>query len=366
MLFRGVPFVASCASDCEVQATVMWGATPIGSTGAHIAGGHRPLLRVSLDPSLVSDGRSRSLTLRAVFHGSAGGRRTLTREFAAVRAGPAVQAPIGISDQQPDTFGDPRFRLLGVTHARYITPWDSVFRDRSRLRAWMRTAAAAGVDVHVAFGHSAGDRCPAQPCTLPSVAAYRRAVRTFLRRYPEVRSLTPWNEANHRSQPTAFAPARAAAYYEAVRAACPGCRVVAADVLDTSNLRAWLAAFRAATSTRPRLWGLHNYGDANRFRSSGTEAMLRSVPGQVWLTETGGIVRFQAPDGRLTFPPSEARAARALRFLLGIVQRHSDRITRAYLYQWRITNPGDRFDAGLIRPDGRARPGLAVLSESIF
>jgi hypothetical protein len=361
-----VPFVASCASDCDVQATVWSGATAIGSAATHIEAGERPLLHVSLDPTVVADGRSRPLTLRAVFHGSAGGRRTLARKFAAVRAGPAVQAPVGISDQQPGTFDDPRFRLLGVEHARYITPWDSVLHDRSRLNAWMRAATAAGVDVHVAFGHSAGDRCPGQPCTLPSVRAYARAVRAFLRRYPEVRSITPWNEANHRSQPTAYAPARAAAYYEVVRAACRGCRVVAADVLDTSNLTAWIAAFRASTSMRPRLWGLHNYGDANHFRSSGTEAMLRAVPGQVWLTETGGIVRFQAPDGRLVLPPSEARAARALRFLLAMARTHSDRITRAYVYQWRITNPGDRFDAGLVRPDGRPRPGLGVLSESIF
>ena len=361
----GVPFVASCQSDCVAEVRVLWGGATVGAGKFLLAGGERPLLRVALEPGALITGRTHALELRVTFRGVAGGRRSLRRAFAAVAAGAPLTVPLGISDQQASTFEDPRFRLLGLRHARLVTPWDAVLRDRSRLSAWIEAALEAGVDVHVAFNHSSGDHCPAQPCTLPSVAAYRRAVRAFVRRFPEVRTITPWNEANHRSQPTAFAPARAAAYHDVVRASCRGCRVVAADVLDTSNLTAWIAAFRAATRSRPRLWGLHNYGDTNRFRSAGTDAMLRAVPGEVWLTETGGIVRFMAPDGRLSFPPSEARAARALRFLLGLIERNSDRITRAYVYQWRITNPGDRFDAGLVRPDGRPRASLGVLSENL-
>ena len=40
----------------------------------------------------------------------------------------------------------------------------------------------------------------------------------------------------------------------------------------------------------PRYWGLHNYIDANRARTTGTRRMLHAVKGQVWFTETGGIV----------------------------------------------------------------------------
>jgi hypothetical protein len=40
------------------------------------------------------------------------------------------------------------------------------------------------------------------------------------------------------------------------------------------------------------------------------------------------------------------------------------RVRRLYLYQWRA-NPGDRFDAGLLRPDGRPRPALAVVQQQL-
>lgn len=39
-------------------------------------------------------------------------------------------------------------------------------------------------------------------------------------------------------------------------------------------------------------YGLHNYQDVNRRTSSDTRPMLESVPGEVWLAETGGLVRL--------------------------------------------------------------------------
>ena len=35
-----------------------------------------------------------------------------------------------------------------------------------------------------------------------------------------------------------------------------------------------------------------------------------------------------------------------------------------YVYQWRA-NAGDRFDAGLLRPDGTARPSYAALARDL-
>ena len=42
----------------------------------------------------------------------------------------------------------------------------------------------------------------------------------------------------------------------------------------------------------PHLRGLHNYSDTNRFGSSATRSIVRALGATVWLTETGGIVRF--------------------------------------------------------------------------
>jgi hypothetical protein len=88
--------------------------------------------------------------------------------------------------------------------------------------------------------------------------------------------------------------------------------------------------------------------------------MLASVSGEIWFTEAGGIVSFTTADGRTALPYDEQRAARAVRFLLSLA-RLSRRITRIYVYQWKIDFPGNRFDAGLVGLDGKPRPALRVL-----
>jgi hypothetical protein len=165
----------------------------------------------------------------------------------------------------------------------------------------------------------------------------------------------PWNEVNHASQPTSKDPARAAEYYDVVRAQCGGCTVLAGDVLDQRGMTRYLAAYRRRLHGSPRIWGLHNYADANRLRNSGLRSMLKSVRGEIWLTETGGLVEF----GR-SFPRSEPRAARALDYVLGLAA-DTPRVKRVYLYNWTGSKPGTRFDAGLVGPDGSPRPAYGVL-----
>jgi hypothetical protein len=65
-------------------------------------------------------------------------------------------------------------------------------------------------------------------------------------------------------------------------------------------------------------------------------------------------------QGRTALPYDEERAARAIRFLFNLA-RLSRRITRLYIYQWKIDFPGNRFDAGLVAQDGKPRPALRVL-----
>ena len=70
---------------------------------------------------------------------------------------------------------------------------------------------------------------------------------------------------------------------------CPTCRILAAEVLDMPNMAAWVTEFRR-TARRPAYWGMHNYIDANRLRTTGTRRLLKATKGQIWFTETGGIV----------------------------------------------------------------------------
>jgi hypothetical protein len=279
------------------------------------------------------------------------------------RPAPGTGPLLAIADQKPETFSDPLFRKLGVARSRLNTPWNSVFTEPERLAGWLQAARAAGVEPLVAFEHARGEPCPSKPCRLPSVAAYSRAVSEFHRRYPWVRLLQPWNEANSATQPTGKHPERAAAYYEALKRVCSNCTITAADVLDGSNLERWMERFTAALRGTPTpLWGLHNYSDTNRFRTTGTRRMLALVRGEIWLTEAGGIVSFTTADGRPALPTDEQRAAKATRFLFTLAGL-SPRITRVYVYQWKIDFPGNRFDAGLVREDGTPRPSLRVLEQ---
>lgn len=272
---------------------------------------------------------------------------------------------VGIGDQKAETFDDPLFvRDLHVRRGRLNAPWDAVFTEPERLEGWLNAARREGIEPVVAFERARGSNCPNDPCALPSRSEYERAFRVFRRRFPWVRIVQPWNEANSATQPTGKAPAQAAEFYEIVRRHCRGCTVPAADVLDSSNMQRWVRRFLAALDgPTPRLWGLHNYSDTNRFRDQGTSAFLRLVPGEVWVTESGGIVSFTTADGRAVFPPDERRAARAVRYMFRLAIKHRARIKRVYVYQWRIDFPGNRFDAGLVGPDGKPRPALAVVRE---
>src|SRR5262249_55416049 len=125
---------------------------------------------------------------------------------------------------------------------------------------------------------------------LPTVKKFAREFRRFHERYPWVTEYATWNEPNHCPQPACERPEMIAAYWRSLRRNCTTCTILAAEVLDQPNMVDWVNAFRRAARIEPRYWGLHNYIDANRFLTSGTQALLGAVKGQIWFTETGGIV----------------------------------------------------------------------------
>lgn len=263
---------------------------------------------------------------------------------------------VGIGEQGAAMFGDPRFAKLSVKQARLVVAYDAtrVGFERDLVDGWLAGARAAGVEPFVTFGHSR-----VKPRKLPSAAEFRSAVRAFRKRYPDVRVYAPWNEINHASQPTSDAPRRAAEYYNVLREECRDCTVLAGDVLDQPGMGRYLEEYRRHLEGSPDIWGLHNYADSNRFRDSGLRELLDTVEGDVWLTETGGIVRF----GR-SFPHDERRAARAIRYALRVARRF-DRVKRIYLYNWTGAKRDARFDSGLLGPDGKARPGYRAVREAV-
>lgn len=186
---------------------------------------------------------------------------------AAKRPRPVV---IGIADQKPDMFTDARFRALGLRHARLNVAWNvmRVRWQRDELDRWLRAARRARVEPLVTFGHARSERRAVRR-SLPTPRRFRAEVRSFRRRYPWVRTFATWNEANLCGEPTCHRPRLVAAYWRALRLECRGCTVLAATVLDIPGMVEWVKEFRRAARMEPRWWGLHNYVDANRFRTSG-------------------------------------------------------------------------------------------------
>jgi hypothetical protein len=276
---------------------------------------------------------------------------------------------VGVSDQTPGVFTQPLFQQLNVKRSRVFPAWNAALNrgQAAALDDWLDAARAAGVEPLVSFSQSVGSRCPRRPCKLPTVAEFTRAFKAFRKRWPFVRVVSPWNEANHRSQPTFKNPKRAAQYYNVVRKLCRGCKIVAADVIDETNMERWLSVFRR-TAIRPRLWGLHNYRDTNPRKGQkfgGTRRLVRAVRGEIWLTETGGLARFVLPGGSTLFPYSLSRQNRAVKRMFSLAMRYRSRIKRLYIYNWFGQTRSNRFDAGLVNPNGTARPAYNTVRKTL-
>lgn len=278
----------------------------------------------------------------------------------------ATASPVvGLGEQSPGMFTSALWAPLGLRHAHYLTPWD-VLEDPvqlARLDAWMTAARTAGVVPLLGLSHSV--RSPSSALVLPTPREYLRQFRRLRSRYPHVHDWEVWNEANHRTALTDSRPERAARFFDIVARHCDGCHIVAADVLDSRGMVAWLRAFRRAAHATPRIWGLHSWGDANSDTARGTRALLALTSGQIWVTETGGIVtrlryKHGRPVGRVTY--TVEHAARATRHALDLASL-SPRIRRIYLYNWQAPNPFTSWDSGLLDTTGSPRPAYHVLRD---
>ncbi len=281
-------------------------------------------------------------------------------------AAPAASAApvVGFGEQDPSIFGDQRWRGLDAPHVRLVVGWDALRYGWQRQQAddYMFRAQQAGAKVLLALGRS---REYPRRDVLPSVERYRAEFRAFRKRYPFVTEFVTWNEANHCSQPTCTRPDRTAKYYDAARAECRSCTILAASVLDASDMPEWVRRFERVSRERRPIWGLHNYIVANRFRTRGTKAMLRATRGRVWLTETGGIVS-RANGSPIRFKEGTRHAARAMDWLFDRLVPLSRRIDRVYVYHWRpAVAEGATWDSAVTDRRGKERPAFEVVASAV-
>jgi hypothetical protein len=293
---------------------------------------------------------------------------------------PAAEAKykVGVGEQDSAMFTSARWQSLKLKRSRYLVPWNwtASATTRSAVTTYMTRARAARQQVLVSFTARSGcfngrRYSKRKVCRAPSAAKYRAAFRAFDDQFPWVKTYSAWNEVNHVSQPTFRKPKLAVRYYNVLRreARKRKFRVMAADLLDTSNLRGYLRSFQRRAKGSPRLWGLHNYQDVNYRTATDTRRMLASVRGEVWLTETGGIVRFAGSRLRKYSPK---RAAARTKYMFKLAKRYSKRragtrakITQLFVYTWFGEPRGARFDAGLVNPDGTPRKAFAVVRRGV-
>lgn len=294
--------------------------------------------------------------------------------FAALASSASARLIAGISDENAPVFTNPYFKLLGVKHARYITNYDAALKNPAQTDAWMAAARADGVEIMVAFNPGYGTHCPSSPCTLPSASQYTKAFIAFHKRYPYVKIYQPWNEVNSTTQPTWTKPQAVVTYYAIVKKYCKGCTVLGADIEDLVTpkkasypvyIKTLLADFKKAKVATPKVWGIHNYEDVNYFHSTNTVQMLGLLPGQIWMTETGGLAFFETSALQVKLPYSLARQDKATNWMMKLALRYPKRIGRLYIYDFldgtTAPGPNNRFDSSLLGTDGQPRPAWYAL-----
>jgi len=292
---------------------------------------------------------------------------------------------VGISENEPSMFADPIFQGVGFKQARVIVGYDVALDpaggEFGRLSNYLAAAQAAGVEPLVSFQHTRGDssRCGQKKnfgkgiCKLPSQKAYERAMKAFFAAFPSAKVISPWNEANHFTQPTSRSPASAAKFSNTVAKLCTDCKILAADILDQADDPAarsprftrtakWVATFRKSLKVKRDVCGIHNYSDVNRFRSTGTAAIMRALGcKEYWLTETGGLYKFGSFWSKKTYKGCKSSPScqlKATRYMFTQAKKNK-KITRLYVYTW-FGGVTPRFDAGLVA-GGKERSALAEI-----
>jgi hypothetical protein len=285
----------------------------------------------------------------------------------------------GISENSPAMFSDPLFTGLGVKSARVVVPWNVMTANDGRLpglQQYVQQADAQGVKVLVSFEHIRGEAsiCNKRSnfrkavCKIPKLADYEREMRAFMAAFPTVKTISPWNEINHFTQGTSRDPRAAARFTDKWRQLCPDCTIVAADVLDQADnpsaknptFRAtarYIKRFRSFLKTPRTICGIHNYSDVNRFRSTGTRALMKALGcKQYWLTETGGLYKFGSFWSKKTKKGCKTNAScqlKATKYMFSLAKSNKT-IKALFIYTW-FGAVTPRFDAGLVAA-GKPRP----------
>jgi len=289
-----------------------------------------------------------------------------------------VNVSVGIGDQNAKMFSDPLYKALALKKTRYFIEWNAIDQpaELQKAVAFVATARNNGVKVLLHVSTDDINSVPRRP--LPSVKAYNTKVKALYKIFKPlgVKDWGVWNEANHKSQPTSKNPKRAAQFFLKMRSFCKGCNIVALDVLDQRGVekyvRRWFKGLGHKNRKKAKIIGIHNYSEVNRKNKPsnkypGTKRIISAAresnrSAKFWYTETGGIVTLST-----SFPCDPTRAANRTAYMFKLAKANKKFIKRLYTFNWTPT-PNcltARFDAGLVNPNGTARPAYAVFKSKL-
>ncbi len=260
---------------------------------------------------------------------------------------------VGISDNGPGMFSSPLFQQLHSPTARNMVYWNvAVMKNKTplnNLKVWLADAKAAHVAPLISFAGNGN--------LIPSTAVYTKAIRAFIKMFPQVKLYTPWNEPDWIYRPKlSNNPKLAASYYNALVKYCKGCTVAAGDVYRAANqgLGSWVRSYAKWLKPRPKAWAIHPYNDVRTHTTKQLQAFQKVTRGPIWFDEISGVLR----RGHWPYKNQSAAAAgRDEKFLFSLPKKYK-RIARIYHYQWlgEIDTPTTGWDSGLLNPTGTTRP----------
>jgi hypothetical protein len=286
---------------------------------------------------------------------------------------------VGIGDQSPAMFTDANWKALNLKKTRFFVEWNTVDQpaELAKADAFVNAARTAGVSVLMHVSTDDINSTPRSP--LPSVSAYKSKVGALVKHFRAlgVKDWGVWNEANHKSQPTAKNPKRAADFYKTFKTfKCKDCKIVALDVLDQAGVEkyiaSWLKAAGSAGKTA-KIIGVHNYSQVNRRiteknasnRYPGVARILKAIRkknhvAKLWLTETGGLASFGSG-----FTCDLSRQANRTKYMFDLIKKYDKDIERLYSYNYFGNGCTPAFDGGIVDENGKPRPAYDTFKSQL-
>jgi hypothetical protein len=264
---------------------------------------------------------------------------------------------------------------LGISRARIVVPYDVATttgaagtRRRENFESYRENAAAKGVGVLVVLAPSADVRARSTNAPIaPSADEFADAFAAFLERYPDMRTIAPWNEPNNRDArhyPLGSDPRLAAEYWLRANTLCGGeGTLVAGDFAGIAGDDRYVRRYQrhlAKAGATPAVWAFHAHGDVNAFQENGSDRARvtrfylgklggRWAGSRIWIDEIGA--RYRDARGVVWGDDSQEQATQ---FLLGLATL-DPRIEAIYYYNYsnQCSQPSRCAvqDRGLVSPN---------------